>query len=151
MQARWLIGAATVAVALVQVAGTTGYRYRSVTEGGTVVTSSGGSVVAPSLGAGQFFRFGRGQQPDAPLTAEFDEDGNGRLDATERVAARERAEAMGLNRGRSGRRGMAVITPPPGARVTPEAVRPYPTTPCSTLPRSGPCSSNSKTMTGNAS
>ncbi|MEQ1759797.1 MAG: CotH kinase family protein [Vicinamibacterales bacterium] len=61
------------------------------------------------------------------LLAEFDADRNGRLSEAERRAARARAESLGLNRGRGGRN-VGTVNAAPGLAVTPESVRPYPTT-----------------------
>src|SRR5215217_1243290 len=49
--------------------------------------------------------FGGGVREDVRLTAQFDRDNDGRLDAVERRAAREYAESAGLNRARGGRGG----------------------------------------------
>ncbi len=73
--------------------------------------------------------FGRGGQ-DVALVAEFDKNGNGRLEALERRAARPHAESLGLNRGRGGRGGgSAVVVVEPGRAVSPDSVKPYPATP----------------------
>jgi hypothetical protein len=86
------------------------------------------------VGPGNRFRgrggrgFG-GNAPDAKILDTFDVDGNGRLDAQERVPAREHAESLELNRGRGGR-GFGGATPVAAGRpFAPAAARPYPTTP----------------------
>lgn len=70
------------------------------------------------------FGFGGGNA-DTPLTAQFDRDGNGRLDASERQAAREYAESLGLSR--RGRRFSYDYAASPGPAFPPEKARPYPT------------------------
>ena len=81
--------------------------------------------VPARTGMGGQFGFGGGNT-DAALTAQFDRDRNGRLDATERQVAREYAEGLGLNR--RGRRFASDYTPQPGPAFPPERARPYPTT-----------------------
>ena len=82
------------------------------------------------LRAGQFGGGFGGMRQDVALMAQFDRDKNGRLDATERQAAREYAENAALNRGRGfGRRGGVTSSAGPGPSVSPESVRPYPDTP----------------------
>jgi hypothetical protein len=75
---------------------------------------------------GQQFGLGGGSK-DVPLTAQFDRDGNGRLDASERQAAREYSENLGLSR--RGRRLAYDATPAPGEAFPPERARPYPQSP----------------------
>lgn len=89
--------------------------------------------------------FGRGGGPGGPgfgpppmggpantkLVKEFDKDGNGYLDATERQAAREKLKSMPRRGGFGGRRGgpfgeNADNTPPkPGPKLTPDQVKKY--------------------------
>jgi hypothetical protein len=68
-------------------------------------------------------------QPERKIVTQFDTDGNQRLDATERAAARQWLLGEGSDRrGRSGRfgRGAAVASPEPGMRLAPAGVRAYP-------------------------
>lgn len=125
MKVRWFLGSLTISTALVQLASAAPQRASQVLSGSPLESH----VLArtTTLRAGQFGGFGGGQE-DVPLTAQFDADGNGRLDSTERRAARQHAETMGLNRGR-GRRGGVPASTSPGASVTPASVRPFPSTP----------------------
>ncbi|MBI4265098.1 MAG: CotH kinase family protein [Acidobacteria bacterium] len=66
--------------------------------------------------------FGFGGQQELQLVAQFDRDGNGRLDVEERRAARE-SLGGGAGGGRFGRTAFAVT---PGARLAPADVKSYP-------------------------
>lgn len=83
--------------------------------------------LVPGTGATGQFGGGFGTGQDVELVPSFDKDGDGRLNPAERRAARDYAESLGLNRGRGGRGGVVVVAP--GPLVSPDAVRPYPTTP----------------------
>jgi hypothetical protein len=65
---------------------------------------------------------------DFALREMFDTDGSGQLDAAERRAAREHAEAAGLLRSRWAARAWSGQPGATGAPLTPEDARPYPTT-----------------------
>jgi hypothetical protein len=71
-------------------------------------------------------------QPERLIVKQFDRDGNARLDAAERAAARDWLRREGSDRGggfgRIGGAGMAA-SPEPGMRLTPAGVRAYPGTP----------------------
>ena len=79
-------------------------------------------VRAPAAGLlpGQFAG-GASAGQDAALVSRFDQDGDGRLNAEERRAAREYAEAAGLTRTRWGSSGLG-FAPDPGESVRPEEV-----------------------------
>lgn len=82
-------------------------------------------VARPAAVAAQF---GVGQSSqDVALVAMFDRDGDGRLGASERVAARDYAESAGIGRTR-GNRGGWYGPAAPGPALAPEDVRPYPDT-----------------------
>jgi hypothetical protein len=71
-------------------------------------------------------------QPERKIVKEFDTDGNQRLDAAERAAARQwLRQQQSERRGGSARfdRGGAVASPEPGMRLTPREVRTYPSRP----------------------
>jgi spore coat protein CotH len=81
-------------------------------------------------GRGGFGGFG-GVQAEQKLVAQFDKDGNKRLDAAERKAALEYIESQGGSRGGFGRRGGgpfggSTATPSPGPRVARDSVKTYP-------------------------
>ncbi|HTD65659.1 MAG TPA: hypothetical protein VK846_03900 [Candidatus Limnocylindria bacterium] len=84
---------------------------------------------------GQGGSFGPMQQPETKLVPQFDKDGNKRLDATERKAAREFIQGeRAAGRGRRGpgafnRRGEEQEPPQPGPKVSPTEVRSYPDAP----------------------
>ena len=85
-------------------------------------------AVLQSPGEAQFgFAGGFGTTPELELVAQYDKDGNGRLNRDERRAARAavagNANQGGFRRFRGGNSGE------PGRRLTPADVRPYPTTP----------------------
>src|SRR5262245_40546261 len=66
----------------------------------TLAARNSGARMARAMGGGiaaRQFGFGGGNT-DTPLVVQFDRDKDGRLDATERQAAREYAESMGLAR-----------------------------------------------------
>ena len=71
-----------------------------------------------------------GAQPDRPVVAQFDKDGDKRLNAAERKAAREALGTQGGGRGFRGGFGPGGNTGPvgPGPQVTPAAVRTFPST-----------------------
>jgi hypothetical protein len=119
--------AAFVMIALTQVSDAT--PYRAVPDMGRLLPNLErlrNPASSPRLRAGQFgFGFGNA---DVALLAEFDTDRNGRLNAAERSLARAKAESLGLNRGRGGR-GINTVPASPGRALTPDEVRPYPTTP----------------------
>jgi hypothetical protein len=60
--------------------------------------------------------------PDQEILAKLDRDGNKKLDADERTAAREYLGAQG--NGRGGGRGQASVSPSPGPRIEKASVRP---------------------------
>src|SRR5262245_11803935 len=71
--------------------------------------------------AGRQFGFGGGRggvQQDVAIVAQFDADGDGRLDERERHAALPYVESLGLNRGRGGR-GVMPLDIEPGPAVSP--------------------------------
>jgi hypothetical protein len=68
-----------------------------------------------------------GNQPDVALAARFDRDKNGVLDPVERRAALAEAESLARSGGRP-RRGGSGYAPEPGRPLSPDDVRPYPTT-----------------------
>ncbi|HWB29105.1 MAG TPA: CotH kinase family protein [Vicinamibacterales bacterium] len=85
----------------------------------------------PPDGRGGFGGFG-GVQAEQKLVAQFDKDGNKRLDAAERAAALDYVESQGGGRrGGFGRRGGgpfggSAATPSPGPRVARDSVKTYP-------------------------
>jgi hypothetical protein len=81
-----------------------------------------GNLPTTARQAGRGFGGRGGAQGDIPLTQQFDTNGDGRLDAQERRAARTHAESTGLNRGRGGRRGGFPADVAAGRRVTPSDV-----------------------------
>ena len=83
------------------------------------------ACLAPASIHGQFGIPGFGQQ-DQQLVATYDKDGDGRLNQEERNAARQAVRGTQFG-GPQFRRGPAAATP--GPRLTPEEVRPYPSTP----------------------
>jgi hypothetical protein len=71
---------------------------------------------------------GPGMQAERKVVAQFDKDGDGRLNTAERREARtwlERQPQTGPGRGRMGGRGGAVATGSPGERLTPADVKKY--------------------------
>ena len=81
-----------------------------------------GQPPASARGGRQGFGFG---QSEVALVAQFDKDGDGRLNTAERQAARAQAETLGLNRGR-GFRGGPSTPPGPGPRLRPGDVPAFP-------------------------
>jgi hypothetical protein len=70
---------------------------------------------------------GRGpMMAEQKIVAQFDQDGNGRLDAEERKAAREWLASRGSFRPGFGRGGRGMATGSPGRALTPADVRSYP-------------------------
>lgn len=91
--------------------------------GAAAIAALGSGAMAGAQGPG----FGFGPGADLEIADKFDADGNGRLDAEERRAAREFVESQGATGrgfGGRGRGGMAGGTP--GPRVEPASVRPVP-------------------------
>ena len=116
----------SVATAIVQTAGAAPHKPAERADSVPSIGQSSGRPRAGQFGGG----FG-GSNENVELRDRFDKDGNKRLDADERRAARTEAETLGLNRGRGGRRGGGANAAPPqaGVRISQESVRPYPTTP----------------------
>jgi hypothetical protein len=90
-----------------------------------------GAVAYTATAQGRFFGgFGGGVQPDLPLVGQFDKDGDKRLNAAERKAARIYINANGgMLPGRRGldRERRAAVEP--GRPMTPAQVRAYPNAP----------------------
>lgn len=92
----------------------------------------GGVATAAGLAAAQFPNPGGpgapgpggmfGARQDLAVVEQFDKDGNKRLDAAERRAAREFVEAQGAGGRRFGGRGGSMATGSPGPRVSPSDV-----------------------------
>ena len=97
--------------------------------GRRLVALTGCAVLALLAGvpaAAQFFGFGGGNREALQLVDRFDEDGNGRLDAVEREAAREWAGPQRRNRRGGGLRGRTVTASHP---LSPAEVATYPDRP----------------------
>ena len=96
-----------------------GARVRALAILAVALMSQHGSVSGQGFGG---FGFGGGGQQEVKLVARFDQNGDGRLDATERKAARDSLRGNGGARLARGA-GYAVT---PGARLTPADVKPVP-------------------------
>ena len=123
MTSRMMIGALALATTLVQLASAAPHR-SDPSDRFEPFTRGRQPLRARQFGGGGF----GGNREDVAITGQFDANKDGRLDATERKAARVHVDSMGLSRGGRGGRGLT-STPSPGVRVTPESVRPHPTTP----------------------
>ena len=75
------------------------------------------------------FGFGGGANSEQQLVAQFDKDGNGRLNRAERDAARSSAGGGQFGMRRGFRFGGGAAAGQPGRTLAPADVRPYPTTP----------------------
>src|SRR5687767_7295233 len=102
-----------------QVLRCSGARVRTVAVVALGLASQNSSVSGQGFGG---FGFAGGGQQEMKLVERFDQDGDKRLDATERKAARE--SLRGNGGARLARGGGSVVTP--GARVTPADVKPVP-------------------------
>jgi hypothetical protein len=98
--------------------------------GGSVLFAAALMLMAPEA-SGQPFGAGRGPGQDRPVVAGFDADKDGRLNPTERQAARQALESSGrfggARIGGGGRGGRATASP--GPKLTPADVRQYPNAP----------------------
>lgn len=129
---RLLAAGVILAGSLSQGASAASYRLPAVTFQAQLRRTFGLNQGVGGRGRPAFGQFGGGfggPRQDVALVAQFDKDGNGRLNAAERRAAREYAESLGLNRGRGGRRGGMNSAAEPGPRVAPDSVQPNPGTP----------------------
>ena len=90
----------------------------------TVLVVAAAIAAAGSTNAAQFG--GLGPRTDLEVVEQFDQDGNGWLDRTEREAARAFVVSRGGPRGRGGGRGFAAAPGSPGPRVSPHEVPPAP-------------------------
>ena len=84
------------------------------------------ALLAEPPAAAQFFGFGGGDREELQLVDQFDEDGNGRLDAGERRAAREWAGPRRRNRRSGGLKGRTLAASRP---LSPADVATYPDRP----------------------
>jgi hypothetical protein len=82
----------------------------------------------PGFTRGQGFGRG-GMQPEQKLVRQFDKNGDGRLDAPERKAARDWLAAQGSNERRGPRFGGGFAPASAGPRVSPADARMYPEAP----------------------
>jgi hypothetical protein len=125
---RRLLAACTLlTAALVQGASVAAHRPQPLAAGGFRPVNGDRPMRGRQSGGGFGGGFGGGVRADVPLTKQFDTDGNGWLNASERKAARDYAEANGIGRGRGGRGGggMRAVQVDPGPRLSPRGVRSY--------------------------